>query len=437
MPSLLITTTILCLFTLHQTHASVGVVDIDELLQPNLAQQLLAPDGPERPYAPWSHKPYCTTSKRLQTLGQKYCVYTSNTTGPHGLSFIFPPSSARLATQHLDDNPLDSFLTQDEAEDLFLGDGPPWKIVDIPGKDKGVVATRKIKQYETFMMDQAAVVVDMEAEKALSQRENQRLLKIAVDRLLVPGMIRDMSDKHEGRSDDVAEEKEEEEEGMLEEHIMKTNAFGGTIADVSSRALYPVISRINHACNPNSFVLFSRAGVSMAIKAYRDIQPGEEITISYLLLGTPFTQRQHLIKRWGFTCTCDLCSRPDRERQASDLRRTMIAQAEEKIVELANEGKADEAIKLAEECVGMIRDEDIYPMLTDSYTMLAMLYLEKADHAKAEEYGQKALDLLGNLGFLGVGEEREAWNFQMLLKNMEGLGATGSGWRKGKGKRSE
>lgn len=38
--------------------------------------------------------------------------------------------------------------------------------------------------------------------------------------------------------------------------------------------------RINHACNPNSFVLFSRAGISMAIKAYRDIEEGEEISIS-------------------------------------------------------------------------------------------------------------------------------------------------------------
>jgi SET domain-containing protein len=51
------------------------------------------------------------------------------------------------------------------------------------------------------------------------------------------------------------------------------------------------IKRINHACNPNSFVLFSRAGVSMAIKAYRDIEAGEEITISCMphsLFTPPF-----------------------------------------------------------------------------------------------------------------------------------------------------
>ncbi|KAF1846335.1 SET domain-containing protein [Cucurbitaria berberidis CBS 394.84] len=445
MPFLSVCATAICLLTLHHAHASVGVLDINNLLEPNLDSKLLTHHEEQRPYAPWSHKPHCTTSTRLPTLGQKYCVYTSNTTGPHGLSLIFPPSSAHLATEYLDDNPLDSFLTQAEAENLFLGDGPPWTIVDIPGKDKGVVATRKIKQYETFMVDQAAVVVDMEAEKALSQKENQNLLKVAVDRLLVPEMIRDMSGKHEGHKHKTAGEKEgfagaddreeeDEEEGKLEEDVMKTNAFGGTVAEVNSRVLYPLISRINHACAPNSFVLFSRAGVSMAIKAYRDIAPGEEITISYLLLGIPFAKRQHLIHRWGFTCTCDLCSLPERQREASDLRRTMIAQAEEKMIELAEAGEFDDAVALAEEAVEMIREEGIYPTLTDSYAMLAMLYREKGDRAKSEEYGRKTQQLLGDLGFLGVGEERQAWSLEKMMGNIEESGGIGSKWTKGPAK---
>jgi hypothetical protein len=228
-------------FTLHYASATVGVVDIDDLLQPDLQQDVLAPSE-DHPYAPWSHKPHCMTSTFLPTLGQKYCVYTSNTTGPHGLSLVFPPSSAHLATKYLDDNPLDSFLTREDAERLYLR-GQPWKIVDIPGKAKGIVATRKIKMYETFMVDQAAVAVDMEAENALSEVENKRLLKRAVDQLLVPGMIRDMSDAHAGNGDGTDKnEEDDDEEGKLEEDIMKTNAFGSTVAEVSSRALYPLIS---------------------------------------------------------------------------------------------------------------------------------------------------------------------------------------------------
>ncbi|KAI4618938.1 hypothetical protein J4E83_005889 [Alternaria metachromatica] len=225
---------------LQHASATVGVLDIDDLLQPDLQQHLFAPNE-DHPYAPWSHKPYCTASNYLPTLGQKYCVYTSNTTGPHGLSLIFPPRSAHLASEYLDDNPLDNFLTQKDAERLYFG-GQPWKIVDIPGKAKGVVATRKIKMYETFMVDQAAVVVDMGAEKTLSEAENKKLMKRAVDQLLVPAMIRDMSSAHSGKSHEGENDGDDEEEGGLEEAIMKTNAYGSTVAEVSSRALYPLIS---------------------------------------------------------------------------------------------------------------------------------------------------------------------------------------------------
>jgi hypothetical protein len=97
--------------------------------------------------------------------------------------------------------------------------------------------------YETFMIDQAAVVVDVEAENALTDEENKKLLKRAVDQLLVPGMIRDMSAAHAGNRGDANEGDEEQDtEGRLEEDIMKTNSYGSTVAEVSSKALYPLIS---------------------------------------------------------------------------------------------------------------------------------------------------------------------------------------------------
>jgi hypothetical protein len=229
------------LLAIQYATATVGVLDINNLLQPDLQQTLQSPSD-EHLYAPWSHKPHCATSTYLPTLGQEFCVYTSNTTGPHGLSLIFSPDSAKAATQHLGDNPLSSFLTQDDAETLYLL-GQPWKIVNIPGKAKGVVATRKVRKYETFMVDQAAVVVDMEAEKALSGEVNRGLLMRAVEQLLVPGMIRDMSAAHAGLdSHDGGEDGGDEEEGKLEDDIMRTNAFGSTVAEVESRALYPLIS---------------------------------------------------------------------------------------------------------------------------------------------------------------------------------------------------
>jgi hypothetical protein len=109
----------------------------------------------------------------------------------------------------------------------------------------------------------------------------------------------------------------------------------------------------------------------------------------------------------------------------------MIAQAEEKIMELAKAYKLDEAIVLAEESVELIKEEGVWSMLTDEYAMLAMLWLEKGDREKAEAYGEKTHRLLSDLGFLGIGEYREAWKLETLLKNIGGLGGMGQVWKKG------
>lgn len=224
---------------IYHATASVGVLDIDELLHAE-EQQLLTSPNPSSPYSPWSHKPFCTQSTSLKSLGQKFCVYTSNTTGPNGLSLVASPAAARLATKYLDDNPLENFLTVPEAEALFFNPAP-YKIVDIPGKGKGVVATRRIKQFETFMVDQAAIVMDMALEKSITSKENLKLLKVGVEQLRVPEVVRSLSAKH-GGGDKFGRDDLEGLDGKEEEDVMMTNSFGSTIADTPSRALFPLIS---------------------------------------------------------------------------------------------------------------------------------------------------------------------------------------------------
>jgi hypothetical protein len=221
MHSLLTTTTLLIIPTIH---ASTTILDIIPLLQQPTT------------HAPWSHEPHCTTSQALTHLGQTFCVYTSNTTGPYGLSFISTPTAAREVTNHLHANPIVHFLTPSQAKALYLHP-PPWKVVDIPGKNKGVVATRRIQQYETFMLDQAAVVMDVEVEKALGRKGVSELLKMGVERLYMPGMVWDMSRAHAGKR-----KGEEGGEETLEQGIMQANAFGSDVVGVKTRVLFPLVS---------------------------------------------------------------------------------------------------------------------------------------------------------------------------------------------------
>lgn len=62
--------------------------------------------------------------------------------------------------------------------------------------------------------------------------------------------------------------------------------------------------------------------------------------------------------------------------------------------------------------------------------MLAMLYLEKSERANADKYGRMAWELLGKLGYLGVGGEMGEFSLEVLLGNIGGLGGKGEGWRK-------
>lgn len=76
--------------------------------------------------------------------------------------------------------------------------------------------------------------------------------------------------------------------------------------------LFLTFSRMNHSCEPNALWdtdLNGRSGV-MSVWAEKDIQPGEEITISYIpltVVNKPREKRRQILRRWGFDCQCTKC----------------------------------------------------------------------------------------------------------------------------------
>jgi hypothetical protein len=236
----------------YSAHGTVGVVDIQDLLEPDLQKLLKSHGTPptaksSSQHAPWTHTPQCTHSTSFKSLGSKFCLYTNNKGFINGISILTTPKAAEAAVQHLNEEPLSYFLNEEQIDEWFNQKTRPWKIADIPGKDLGVVATRKIKKFETFMVDQASVIMDLEMEKKVSAKENLRLLKLAVDQLRDPGWVRKLSKKHDGvtgddKHEDEDEDEDEEKEGSVEEHIMMTNAFGTQLGEVNFRGLFPLVS---------------------------------------------------------------------------------------------------------------------------------------------------------------------------------------------------
>ena len=76
-------------------------------------------------------------------------------------------------------------------------------------------------------------------------------------------------------------------------------------------ALYPLISKVNHSCEPNCYLLWSRDNTAHLVAIDSDIPKGKELTINYL--GdksdrfSAAQRRRWLKENYGFECACEAC----------------------------------------------------------------------------------------------------------------------------------
>jgi hypothetical protein len=75
------------------------------------------------------------------------------------------------------------------------------------------------------------------------------------------------------------------------------------------------------------------------------IKKGDEILVSYIeRFATTLERQKALQSHWKFTCACKLCSRPQRQIDASDLRRMEMSRAIELLIQYDNIQTDDTAV---------------------------------------------------------------------------------------------
>lgn len=76
----------------------------------------------------------------------------------------------------------------------------------------------------------------------------------------------------------------------------------------SKSGIFPKSSRFNHACHPYATCTYtySKEQGRLIVTTLRDIEVGEEITISYCGRGSP----NNLMANYGFYCDCLGCPTP-------------------------------------------------------------------------------------------------------------------------------
>jgi hypothetical protein len=96
-------------------------------------------------------------------------------------------------------------------------------------------------------------------------------------------------------------------------------------------AMFATACKMNHSCQPNVVLVYKTRGwgrdhplVAYCL-ALRDILPGEELTISYIISDDDYPTRQAALVNYGFECRCEKCE----TEKAAMMTCPVVAQEEE------------------------------------------------------------------------------------------------------------
>ncbi|KAF4338330.1 SET domain protein [Fusarium beomiforme] len=110
--------------------------------------------------------------------------------------------------------------------------------------------------------------------------------------------------------------------------IIRTNALPMD----NGSGIFLAACRINHACDNNAQKGWNDGIKRHTVHALRDIDEGEEITITYVgVLNNRRTRQEALRKKFKFTCLCHLCSLPPNLSAESDRRLDEILEMDARI----------------------------------------------------------------------------------------------------------
>ena len=172
--------------------------------------------------------------------------------------------------------------------------------------------------------------------------------------------------------------------------IYLTNAF--------SDGLWPDLARVNHSCFPNAEVV--RRGKQRMLVVVRPIERGEEVTHSYLhsLMGKE--ARQEVLKtRWGFLCTCMLCSLPEPTRAEQERQRAHFRAADTIWKQQRSSTALEEAVGLADTVLGFRK--------MDKLRLLSSLCISRPSPGVNKVGADISLLLLGE-----ESEETKLWSWR-------------------------
>ncbi|KAF2686179.1 TPR domain protein [Lentithecium fluviatile CBS 122367] len=95
------------------------------------------------------------------------------------------------------------------------------------------------------------------------------------------------------------------------------------------RDVFWIASRFNHSCIPNIHNAYNPTIQKETFHSIRDIEPDEELTVSYVSGMCVRAERQAQLNKWGFQCKCPACQdTPDGNKIEQQLTRLAMLRQE-------------------------------------------------------------------------------------------------------------
>ncbi|CCE29277.1 uncharacterized protein CPUR_02970 [Claviceps purpurea 20.1] len=198
-----------------------------------------------------------------------------------------------------------------------------YALQDVPGKGKGLVATRHIPKGTRILCEEPLFTIP----NVRNAKEGLRLI-----RQQVASLSNDQRQDYLSMRNihtDAFNDGWDTAEGYA--GIFLTNCLpAGGFPIEHTKGIFLEACRINHDCKYNALYDWNDNIKRHTVHAVRDINAGEEITVSYVVYLRNREGRQRMLKTsYHFTCVCSLCSLPDEQSQERDRKIAQIIRLEE------------------------------------------------------------------------------------------------------------
>ncbi|KAH8114591.1 hypothetical protein DFH11DRAFT_1508453 [Phellopilus nigrolimitatus] len=232
---------------------------------------------------------------------------------------------------------------------------PAFAVVDLPGRGKGLVATRNIKQGELLIKEKPLILVPSSTSMSPSVLIKQHLS------LLSPSKRNEFYSLSyvTPANDQVPASTESLSDDEVALAIFQTNA----ISAGENAGIFPWTARLNHGCSAafNSVYSWRPGEGIIVVHALKSVKRGDELLTTYTDTKKSREERQHYLKSfYDFPCTCSVCSLPDPESAASDDRLTRMSSLSQTFASWGH-GQIDgkEATRIANE-IWTLGKEEVY-----------------------------------------------------------------------------